>query len=117
MRYLVTWDYIESGVTLPADQVSKLLQGAIIPSLAMCAQMEKDKKFLAGGVFAGGRSSAVIVEAKSHDELHTLLQSLPFWSLMKMHVTPLQTFAERAKHETSAMQAFEQLRASGQLPW
>jgi len=117
MRYLVTWDYIETGASLPAESVSKLLQGAIAPSLDICAQYEKEKKFLAGGVFAGGRSSAVIVDVESHDELNQLLQSLPFWSLMKMQVTPLQTFAERSRHEKNNAEIFEKLRAAGALPW
>ena len=38
----------------------------------------------------------VIVEASSNEELDQLLTSLAFWGLMKIEVSPLQTFKEAA---------------------
>jgi muconolactone delta-isomerase len=83
----------------------------------MCAELEEAGTFMAGGVFAGSRASAVIVEAGSHEELSRLLQSLPFWSLMKMNITPIQSFADRAEQESKAADIFDQLREAGELPW
>jgi muconolactone delta-isomerase len=117
MLYFVTWEYVETGTLLPSAQVAPLLEQAIVPSLQMCADMEKRGKFLAGGVFAGSRASAVIVEEDSHDELSQLLQSLPFWSLMKMNVTPLQKFEDRAAQERRALDYFKVLEQKGALPW
>ena len=116
MLYLVTWEYIESGIPVPMPQLPGLLRGAVVPSLHACAELEKKKKIRAGGVFAGARASAVILDADSNEELSRILQGLPFWSMMKFQVTPLQAFEDRAKQESAAADMIEQMIKAGHAP-
>lgn len=110
MRYLVTMESIETGL-LPPQQMAQLLERAIIPSLEALARLEAERKILAGGGFAGARAGVAIIEAESNEELSRTLSSLPFWGLMKVEVTPLQTFEEKA---AEARQNLERLRAASQ---
>ena len=48
------------------------------PSLEALSKMVDDKK--TGGVFAGQRMGAFIIDASSHEEVGKILASLPFWS-------------------------------------
>lgn len=116
MLYLVTWEYVETGPALPAEKVSGMLRGAILPSLAMLSEMEGKGK-LRGGVRAGERGSAMILEASSNDDVSAVLHSLPFYSLMKFTVVPLQSFASRLKEEEAGAKMFEELHRAGKLPW
>ena len=116
MLYLVTWEYIESGIPVPMQQLPSLLRGAIVPSLQMCAELEKKRKIRGGGVFAGARASAIVLDADSNEEASRLLQSLPFWSLMKFNVTPLQAFEDRAKQEAAAADMLEAAVKTGHAP-
>ncbi len=81
---------------LPPQQMAQLLERAIIPSMEALAKMEEEKKILAGGGIVGVRAGVGIMEVASNEELSRTLVSLPFWGLMKVEVTPLQTFEEKA---------------------
>jgi hypothetical protein len=52
----------------------------------------EEKKKVVGGLFAGQRAGAIIVEAPSGEELSSWLQLLPFWGQNSWEVIPLQTF-------------------------
>ena len=103
MLYLVTMETIEPGL-LPPQQTSQLVEQVIIPSLEALAKLETERKVLAGGAFAGARSAVAIIEAVSNEELSRLLRSLPFWGLMKIGVTPLQSFEEEAAQNRQLVQ-------------
>ena len=102
-RYLVTGEYVDPGPLLPPQQVVELVEHRVIPSFEALAQLETQKKILAGGIFAGGRAGAFIVDVASNDELNRLLQELPFWGLIKWVCTPLQGYRERAADEQAAL--------------
>jgi len=102
MRFFVTGDYIETGALLSPEQLAPLAQHAILPSLQMLAKWEQDGK-IRGGVLAGERAGVFVVEAASHEELGALLASLPFWGLIKWHVTPLQSWASTIERDSAAM--------------
>ncbi len=108
MRYLVTLESVETGL-LPPQQQAQLVEQMIIPSLDACAKLEAEKKILAGGTFVGARAGVVIVEAASNEELSQLLHSLPFWPLMKVNVSPLQSFQDQA---ALTRQVLERLKAA-----
>jgi len=55
----------------------------------------------------GGRSSAMIVEAGSHEELDGLLKSIPWWPIAKVEVTPLQSFETRAESDRGDIEHLE----------
>lgn len=113
-KYLVTWEYVENP-NLGGERVPRLLQGAVIPSLGILAELEKKGTVLGGGVAIGARHSAVIMQASSNEELSRILQSLPFWSLMTFDITPLQSFADRAEQESQSAKILEDLHKRGML--
>jgi len=110
MLYLVTMETIETGL-LPPQQMVQLVEQLVIPSLEALAKLEAEKKILAGGAFAGARSGVIIIEAASNEELGRLLKGLPFWGLMKIDVTPLQSFEDLAGQNR---QLLERLKAAPQ---
>jgi hypothetical protein len=45
-----------------------------------------------------------MVEASSHEEVGQLLASLPFWGIVKWHVTLLQSWASTVERDRAAFQ-------------
>jgi len=78
------------------QQLAQYLEQIIIPSHEVLAKLEAEKKVLAGGTLAGARGVAFIMEVASNEELSRLLQTLPWWGWMKVDVTPLDSFEQRA---------------------
>ncbi len=70
------------------------MSNRIYTSIEAAVKLEEEKKVIAGGVLVGKRTGVVIVEVDSNEELDRLLTSLPFWGLMKIEVSPMQTFKE-----------------------
>lgn len=103
MLYLVQFEYVEPGPLYSPTQVTNMVENAIGPSLEAVTGLEKAGTIKAAGVVAGSKGSAMIVDVADHDELSNVLQSLPFWSIMKVNVTPLQSFAERSAQEKRAV--------------
>src|SRR4051812_7267023 len=63
-KFLVTGEFIEVGVLVPPDQFLPIMEGLIIPSLEQLARWESEGR-LAGGIVAGERAGAFILEAAS----------------------------------------------------
>ena len=101
MRFLVTGDYVETGALLSPEYLGPLAQNVILPSLEMLAKWEQEGK-IRGGVLAGERAGAFIVEASSHEEVGQLLASLPFWGIVKWHATPLQSWTSTVERDRAA---------------
>jgi len=99
MRYLVVGEFVDPGPLLPLQQLVQLLEQAVLPSLEALAKLEDEKKVLGGGVLAGARGGAFILDVASHDEANRILQNLPFWGVLKWTLTPLQGFRERVADE------------------
>ena len=108
-RYLVTGEYVDPGPMLPPQQLVQLMEQLVLPSLEALAKLEEQKKVLGGGIVAGARAGAFIVDVGSNGELNRLLQELPFWGIVKWTSTPLLTFRERATDEKNAL---ERMKAS-----
>lgn len=115
MLFLVTFEYIEPGPSHPPDKVLHMVEHAIVPSLDAVVQMEKAGKIKAAGVIAGSKGSAMILDVADNNELSQTLQSLPFWSFMKVNVTALQSFADRAAQEKGAVKFLRGLEKQGAL--
>jgi hypothetical protein len=108
-RYLVTGEYVDPGPMLPPQQLVQLIEQMVLPSFEALAKLEEQRKILGGGIVAGARAGAFIVEVGSNSELNRLLQELPFWGIVKWTATPLQTFRERAADEKNVV---ERIKAS-----
>jgi hypothetical protein len=100
--YLVTGEYVDPGPLLPPQQVVQMLEQLVIPSFDALAKLEKDKKILGGGIIAGARAAAFIVNVASNDELNRMIMELPFWGIVNWKATPLLGFKERAVDEKKA---------------
>ena len=112
MEFLVTLRYTEPGPMLPADQAIHLIRQRVAPSLEICAEWaEKEGKIKAGGVYAGLRAAAFVMDADTGEEIGERLTSLPFWHDVTWEVAPLQTFRSSAERETRVA---EQIEAAGQ---
>lgn len=107
--YLVIGDYVDPGPLLPPQQLVQMVEKLVIPSFEALADLQKHGKVLAGGIMAGGRAGAFIVDVASNDELNRLLQELPFWGIISWKATPLQGFKERAADERKAMDRMKEL--------
>ena len=107
MRYLVTAEYVDPGPLLPPQQLAQLEEQLVIPSFEALAKLEDEKKVLGGGVLAGARGGAFILDVASHDEANRISQDLPFWGVVKWTLTPLQGFRERAAEERARVAQFK----------
>jgi hypothetical protein len=101
--YLVIGKYVDPGPLLPPPQLVQMVEKLVIPSFEALAKLQEHKKILGGGIVAGGRAGAFIVDVASNSELNRLLQELPFWGIISWKATPLQAFRERAADEQKAM--------------
>ena len=108
MKYLVIGEFIDPGPMASPQQMVPMFENAILPSLDMLAKWEAEKK-ISGGIYVGARAGVFVVEAETNEEVDKLVQSLPFWGLLKWTVSPLNTFAGRAAQDR---QGVEKMKAS-----
>jgi len=72
-RYLVTGEYVDPGPMLPPQQLVQMIEKLVLPSFEALAKLEEQRKVLGGGIVAGARAGAFIVDAPSNNELNQLL--------------------------------------------
>lgn len=106
MKYFVMAKAIDVNPTAPPGDVARMIEQRIIPSLEMLAKWEEEGKITGGG-FAGRRAAAFILEAASHEEVARLLASLPFWSIIKWKVIPLQSIRAQADMARQQLQTLK----------
>ena len=109
MKYLVTMELIGTPPVASPQELVQWLEQMVIPSEEAVIKLEAKGKILAGGDLSGRRGSALIVEAASNEELTGLLDSIPEWPLLKVDVTPLDSFEERLAR---VRQHLERLKAT-----
>ncbi len=107
MRYLVTLSYIDPGPLLAAQQVSGLIKGESSPTLEALAQLESEGK-IRGGITAGARGGAFVLDAESNEEVDRILMGLPGWDVWEVEVTPLLSFETRREHEQRLGETLQQ---------
>lgn len=108
MQYLVTGEFIEPGSLLPPDQFVGIMRQAVLPSHDVLSNLKAEGKLIAGGYSVGERAAAFIFEADSNEELDALLLGLPYWGLVKMKVTPLETIEGRRERDRQFTEQMEQ---------
>ena len=106
VRYLVIFEGVEAGPLLPPQQVPGLLRSVVFPTQEALAKLESEGK-VRGGVTAGARSGAFILDADSHDEANQIVQSLPSWGIVKIQMTPLQSFETRRQQDGQFLERLE----------
>ena len=110
MRYLVTAKTVESGPMVPPQQVAGMIRTAVLPTIEALARLESEGK-VRGGVVAGARAGAFVLDADSHDEANQILMGLPNWGFSQIELTPLQSFESRLEQ---TRQVLERLEAAAQ---
>jgi hypothetical protein len=108
MLFLVQGEYIDAGPMMPPDKALEVIEQAVVPSFQMMAGNDK----VTGGIFAGERAGAFMIEADSPEALDSLLNHLPFFGLVKWNVrvlVPSATIAEQLpKYIQDARQQIQQ---------
>src|SRR5919202_1756633 len=99
MQYLVTGEFIDPGPLLPPDQLVELIRHLVVPSHDALTNLKAEGKLLGGGYSVGERAGAFIFDVDSNAELDSLLQSLPYWGLVKFKVTPLEDVESRRERD------------------
>ena len=107
MLYLVSGVFIEGSVT--SEAFPQVWDQVIRPSLESLAKMADEKK-LTGGILAGQRAGAFVIDAQSNEEVGAILAGLPFWGLIKWDVTPLQSIRSAVERDRKAVEALKASR-------
>jgi hypothetical protein len=107
--YMVSGTFIDPGPMLQPQQLAPMLEKMILPSLEIIAKWEEEGKILGGGHPTGDRAGVFIMKAGSNVEVDNLLQSLPFWGLLKWVVTPLVSYKDRVNHIRKDLEKLKKL--------
>ena len=112
MKFLVNFEGTESAVSTNPREYAMMIESVLIPSLQAIEKFEKEGKVI-GGVYAGERAGTLIMEANSPEELSRTLARLPFWGIVDMNVSPIQSFSsaiEQTKEQLNSLKALAQAR-------
>lgn len=108
MLYLVQGEFIDPGPAIPPQQLAAVLENLILPSLEKLAEHTRSGQVV-GGLKAGAREGVFIVQADNNKEIDEFLYRLPFWSLLKWSVVPLQSLDDRIPLDRQAVQMLKSL--------
>lgn len=109
MFFLVKAELVETGPLMPPDRLVPFIEKDVLPSLETLSRWEEQGK-AKGGVFAGQRAGAFVLEAASTEEVGELLSSLPFWHALRWDVIPLQSTRSTIERERKVL---AQVRGAG----
>ncbi len=111
MLFSVRGEYIDPGALLPPQQAIDVVEQAVVPSFQMLAQQNG----VTGGLYAGERAGAFLIEADSPEALDSMMNHLPFFGLVKWEVkalVPIATIAQKLPQYVNDARA--QLQQGGQ---
>ncbi len=104
MLYFVKAEFIEeNNAGKPMQEIMTFIEGTIAPSLEALEKAMQTKK-VTGGLAAGEREGYFIIDASSHEEIGEFLRNLPFWTMMKWTVIPLQSPRSANEQDKTSMQ-------------
>lgn len=105
---VVGCEFIEENLAgKTPEEAAMYIERVIRPSLESLWNLAQEKKIV-GGVVAGVREGAFVIDVDTNAEVGRMLRSLPFWGAMKWTVTPLQSFLSAIEQDRDAIQ---QMRA------
>jgi hypothetical protein len=104
MHYIVECEFIEENLAGKTPEKSAVyIEQIVHPSLEALRNLVEEKKIV-GGVVAGVRQAAFVIDVGTNAEVGKMLRSLPFWGVMKWTVTPLQSFQSAIQQDLEAIQ-------------
>lgn len=92
MQYLVTMETVEQGQLISPQQRAQFREQVVLPGYQVMKQLRAEKKVLAGGHLVGRRGVTFIADVATNDQLHQLLESIPWYWTTKNEVTPLRSW-------------------------
>ena len=105
MHYLVGCEFIEENLAgKTPEEAAMYTEQVIRPSLESLKNLAQEKKIV-GGIVAGVREGAFVIDVDTHTEVGRMLRSLPFWGAMRWTVTPLQSFQSAIEQDREAIQS------------
>ena len=94
MRYFVKAEFVELGASLSPEEFVNMVENLVIPSFETMDKLETDN-IIVSGIVSGTRTAIFIIDVESNNELTRLLQSFPFWGILKWDIVPLDIPNER----------------------
>ena len=94
MLFLVTAEDVRLDPFASDEIRAKLLQEKVLPGLKKLAELEQ-QGVVRGGLIAGTRDGAFVLEAEGPDEVDRILLRLSLWHTMDWKIVPLQRLADR----------------------
>lgn len=111
MQFLVSIGLEDNGGSLDPQHSLGMITRFVLPSIeALVKHVETGT--VVGGPVAGSVRFIFIAEAESSMALEALLTSLPFWSVMRVEVTPLVEFKGRAAYIKGRLEQVKQAQAA-----
>ena len=105
--YLVTAEFIEeTNVGKSQAEIAGNIERVIHPSLEALEKLISEKK-ITGGLYAGMRGGAFILDVSNNVEVSKILRGLPFWGQLKWQVTPLQSPRSAIEHDQQLLRALK----------
>ncbi len=101
-KYLVTMNLLRTDPLLPVDQLTKLIRGAILPSMEALTQLKAQGKLVSGGYPIRRPAIVLLVEAQSEEDLYEMLEGLPLWDEVEVEATRMQGFEDLVDSEETA---------------
>ena len=112
MQYVVRGEFIEETLAGKTSEESAMyIQQVVKPSLEALWNLAQEEKIF-GGVVAGARECAFVIDADSNTEVGRVLRSLPFWGATRWDISPLQTFQSALDQDREAIQAMREMVVS-----
>lgn len=102
MKYLVEAENNDNIIKM--ENVGDYLNHVVIPSYEELLKMEQAGK-LSGGLVAGERAGAFVIDAESNEDLGGILRKLPFWGMVEWKITPLQSFESALEQDGAIAKA------------
>ena len=112
MKFLVNFEGTDAAISGNPREYASMIEGVLVPSLQTIEKWEREGKVV-GGVYAGERAGSLIMEADSPEELSRTLARLPFWGVVNMNVSSMQSFSaaiEQTKEQMNSLKALAQAR-------
>ena len=103
MQYLVEAENIDGLIQM--KDVPDYVKSLVIPSYELLIKLEAEGK-IKGGLVAGQRSGAFVMDADSNEDLGKKLRTIPFWGMVKWKTTPLQSFKSALEQDGEIIKAF-----------
>jgi hypothetical protein len=111
MHYLVKGEFIEENLAgKTPEEAAMYIEQVIHPSLEMLWNWEQAKKVM-GGVIAGERTAAFLLDAESNAEVGRMLRALPFWGAMRWNIAPIQSVQSAIEQDRESIKAWRGMTA------